>query len=140
MTDSTHPAPTALCLFCDQANSEVIGESTSWYIRLDNFPAAPGHAELVTKRHRESVFDLDGAEAAELHGVLDYARELVVARFGTPDAWTIGINDGQAAGQSIAHVHVHLIPRHHGDVPDPRGGIRRAAPNCAPYAWEASRG
>lgn len=128
---------TAPCLFCDRSAHEILGESYSWYIRLDAYPAAPGHVELVTKRHVVSFFALNGAEAAELHGVLGYARELVVARFDWPDAWTIGINDGTAAGRSVDHLHVHLIPRHYGDVPDPRGGIRRGLPNCDPDAWTA---
>lgn len=127
--------PSAPCLFCDRANSEILGESASWYIRLDNYPAAPGHVELVTKRHVESLWGLDGGESAELYGVLAYARNLVEARFGTPDGWTIGINEGRAAGRSVDHLHVHLIPRHHGDVPDPRGGIRRGLPNGNPDAW-----
>lgn len=126
---------TAPCLFCDRSAHEILGESASWYIRLDAYPAAPGHVELVTKRHVVSFFALNGDEAGELYGVLGYARELVVARFDWPDAWTIGINDGRAAGRSIDHVHVHLIPRHHGDVADPRGGIRRGLPNCDPDAW-----
>ena len=129
---------TAPCLFCDRDAHEILGESYSWYIRLDAFPAAPGHVELVTKRHVVSLFDLDGAESAELCGTLSYARELVTARFGAPDGWTVGINEGRAAGRSIDHVHVHLIPRRHGDVPDPRGGIRRGLPNCNPDAWTSA--
>ncbi|TYK45468.1 HIT domain-containing protein [Actinomadura decatromicini] len=113
----------------------MLGESASWYIRLDAYPANPGHVELVTKRHVVSTFDLDGAESAELYGVLCYARNLVEAKVGRPDGWTIGINDGEAAGRSIDHLHVHLIPRHNGDVLDPRGGIRQCAPNCDPDAW-----
>lgn len=125
------------CLFCDRSAHEILGESASWYIRLDAFPAAPGHVEAVTKRHVVSFWDLDGDESAELPGVLGYARDLVCGRLAElPDGWTIGINEGKAAGRSIDHVHVHLIPRHHGDVPDPRGGIRQCAPNCDPDAWE----
>lgn len=129
-------ARTAPCLFCDRSQHTILGESASWYIRLDNYRANPGHVEAVTRRHVVSFWDLDGDESAELTGVLAYARNLVEARFGTPDGWTIGINEGRAAGRSIDHLHVHLIPRHHGDVPDPRGGIRQCAPNCDPDLWE----
>ncbi|WP_433225519.1 HIT family protein [Actinomadura formosensis] len=124
------------CMFCDRAAQRIIGESAAWYVRLDNFPANPGHVQLVTKRHVVSVFDLYGDEEAELHGVRLYARDLVVARLGrAPDGWTIGINEGKAAGRSIDHVHEHLIPRYVGDVPDPRGGIRQCAPHWDPDAW-----
>ncbi|MGI5414254.1 HIT family protein [Actinomadura luteofluorescens] len=123
------------CLFCDRTASVVIGETRYWYIRLDGYPANPGHVEVVPFRHVDSFFDLNGSETAELYGVLTYARNLVADKFGEPDGWTIGINDGRAAGRSIDHLHVHLIPRHHGDVDDPRGGIRQCAPNCTPDAW-----
>lgn len=126
------------CLFCDPAQSQVIGQTAHWYIRLDNYPANPGHVEIVPFRHVESAFHLTSDEAAEFYGALRYARRLVEARYGRPDGYTIGINEGRAAGRSIDHLHVHLIPRHHGDVPDPRGGIRRAAPNCNPDEWAAA--
>jgi diadenosine tetraphosphate (Ap4A) HIT family hydrolase len=126
----------AECLFCDRTRHRIIGESFSWYVRHDNFPASPGHVELVTKRHVESLFDLDSAESGEMHGVLLYARRLVAEELGAePDGWTIGVNDGAAAGRSIDHLHIHLIPRYHGDVPDPRGGIRQCAPGWAPDSW-----
>jgi diadenosine tetraphosphate (Ap4A) HIT family hydrolase len=128
-------SPAWLCLFCDRAANEIIGETECWYIRLDGFPANPGHVEIVPKRHVDRFFDLDGHESAELFSALAHARDLVAARWGEPDAWTIGVNDGRAAGRSIDHLHVHLIPRHHGDVPDPRGGIRQCAPNFTPDAW-----
>lgn len=128
--------PTADCLFCDRAQHRVLGESASWYIRLDNYPAHPGHSQVVPKRHVESLFELNGDEAAELYGVLLYARDLVVKELdAAPDAWTVGVNEGRAAGRTIDHLHVHLIPRYWGDVPDPRGGIRQCAPRCTPDAW-----
>jgi diadenosine tetraphosphate (Ap4A) HIT family hydrolase len=132
MPDTPRPA----CLFCDRTAHTILGESASWYIRLDVYPANLGHVEAVTKRHVVSLFDLDGDESAELHGVLAYARNLVAAKWGEPDGWTVGINDGAAAGRSIDHLHVHLIPRHHGDVPDPRGGVRQCAPRCNPDEWK----
>jgi diadenosine tetraphosphate (Ap4A) HIT family hydrolase len=127
--------PVTHCLFCDRARHTVLGETATWYVRLDAFPANPGHVEIVTKRHVESFFDMDDEESAEMYGALVYARDLVQANFSGPDAWTIGVNDGRAAGRSIDHLHIHLIPRHDGDVDDPRGGIRRGAPNGDPDAW-----
>ncbi|MFF5261336.1 HIT family protein [Actinomadura viridis] len=137
-TDSPEARPEP-CLFCDRTRHRILCESANWYVRHDAYAANPGHVELVTKRHVVSLFDLDGAESAELYGVLLYARRLLVAELGAePDGWTIGVNDGRAAGRSIDHLHVHLIPRWHGDVPDPRGGIRQCVPNCNPDAWAAA--
>lgn len=130
------PGGAMSCLFCDRTALQVIGSSANWDVRLDNFPAATGHALLIPKRHVASLFDLNGDEEAELPGVRRYARELVEGLLGhTPDGWTIGVNEGRAAGRSIDHLHEHLIPRYDGDVPDARGGIRQCAPNCDPDKW-----
>jgi len=124
------------CLFCDQDAHRVLFSSARWYVRYDGYPATPGHVEVVPTRHVESFFDLTEAEAAEMYAVLARARQILTDRH-RPDGWTIGVNDGRAAGRSIDHLHIHLIPRYWGDVPDPRGGIRRALPNCNPDAWAA---
>lgn len=122
------------CLFCRPHDSKILCESPGWYARYDNFPATPGHVEIVPKRHIESWFDLAEDEVTEMHDLTRSARDLLTAEYA-PDGWTIGVNEGRAAGRSIDHLHIHLIPRHYGDVPDPRGGIRRGLPNCDPDAW-----
>lgn len=128
------------CIFCkrdDPDLNRIVAETATCYARLDNFPAAPGHVEIVPKRHVESFFDLTEAEAAEAHSLLQQMRDMISREVRTPDGYTIGVNEGRAAGRSIDHLHIHLIPRYHGDVPDPAGGIRQAAPNCDPAAWRA---
>ena len=79
---------------------------------------------MVSKRHVADFFDMTSDEQAAVLGLLDQARRLTGARH-SPDGYNIGANVGKAAGQSRMHVHLHLIPRYAGDVPDPRGGIRR---------------
>ncbi|MFC0039130.1 HIT family protein [Actinomadura rayongensis] len=125
------------CIFCRQDDPEintVMCENESFYARYDNFPANPGHVEIVPKRHVESFFDLDEREVVSAYALLREAKLRLDDKY-FPEAYTIGVNEGKAAGRSIDHLHIHLIPRHHGDVDDPRGGIRRAAPNCDPDAW-----
>lgn len=125
------------CIFCqwrDPSLNTILYENASFYVRYDNFPANPGHVEIVPKRHVESFFDLDDKEAACAHRAIHKAKALLDEQY-FPEAYTIGINDGKAAGQSIDHLHIHLIPRHQGDVDDARGGIRKAAPNCDPDNW-----
>lgn len=126
------PEPTAPdlpgCLFCpgSQGNT-VIASAKTAYVRLDNFPAAAGHMEVVPRRHVESFFDLSSEEVQDVYDLACQARESV------PDAdgWTVGVNEGRAAGRTVDHVHVHLIPRRLGDVPDPTGGVRWVLPDTA---------
>ncbi len=98
----------------------LIAETELMHARLDGFPAAPGHALVIPKRHVVAFADLWPDEVLELH-------RLVAEICRTTDAhgFTIGINEGRAAGRTVHHLHVHVIPRRHGDVPDPRGGVRR---------------
>lgn len=115
------------CPFC----AATAGSRHLVEILTDNYPSAPGHRLVVPTQHVERVADLtDG----ELLGMWTVARDLTQ---GDADGYTVGINDGPAAGQTVPHVHLHVIPRHHGDVPDPRGGVRWVLPDTAPY-WEAS--
>ena len=128
------------CIFCrrhDPAINQIMRENASFFARYDNFPANEGHLEIVPKRHVESFFDLSRQEVIEAYELLVAARDELHARHH-PDGYTIGVNEGQAAGRSVDHLHIHLIPRYYGDVKDPRGGIRRAAPNCDPDEWVTS--
>ena len=128
------------CLFCRPGTpglNQVLAENDTCYARWDNYPASPGHVEVVTRRHVGSVFDLTDEEAADVWRLLRHARKVVEFAHGTPDGWTIVVNDGPAAGQTIPHLHLHLIPRRFGDVPDLRGGVRQCAPNNDPDAWTA---
>jgi diadenosine tetraphosphate (Ap4A) HIT family hydrolase len=126
------------CIFClreDPDLNRIMCENRKFFARYDNFPANPGHVEIVPKRHVESFFDLSAREIAEAYALMREVREVLDSEFERPDGYTIGVNEGRAAGQSIGHLHVHLIPRYNGDVKDPRGGIRQAAPNCDPDSW-----
>jgi diadenosine tetraphosphate (Ap4A) HIT family hydrolase len=126
------------CIFCwpdDDSLNTTMCENESFYARYDNFPANPGHVEIVPKRHVESFFQLDEREVLSAFALMRQAKDMLDDKY-FPEAYTIGVNDGKAAGRTIDHLHIHLIPRHHGDVEDPRGGIRKAAPNCDPDAWK----
>lgn len=128
------------CLFCrrdDAAANTVVAENVTCYARLDNYPVSPGHLEIVPKRHVESYFDLTFTEVLDMHALLGTVRGSS-ANGQAPDGYTIGVNEGRAAGRTIDHVHLHLIPRHVGDVPDPRGGVRNVVPGrYTPDDWAA---
>jgi diadenosine tetraphosphate (Ap4A) HIT family hydrolase len=102
----------------------------------DAFPVNRGHALIVPRRHVPTWFDASAEERVALMAAFDEARDLIVARFA-PDGFNIGINVGGAAGQTVFHLHVHLIPRYDGDVPDPRGGVRWVIPARGNYLASA---
>lgn len=123
------------CLFCDFENPDrntLVAQNDLAYARWDNIPVSDGHAEVIPKRHVESFFDLDDDEIAAMYELAKATREVIATKY-KPDAFTIGINDGEAAGRTIHHVHLHLIPRYAGDVENPRGGIRHIIPGKGDY-------
>ena len=91
---------------------------------------------MIPQKHVTSIFDLSEEDRAELWRVVEEVRRQLV-RECRPDGFNIGLNDGQAAGQTVPHVHIHVIPRYAGDVVDPRGGIRWVIPEKADY-WTGS--
>jgi diadenosine tetraphosphate (Ap4A) HIT family hydrolase len=105
----------------------VLLENALAYVRLDNNSLSRGHVLVVPKRHVASFFDMTPEEQS---AVLALLREIQasIQKEHSPDGYNIGVNVGKAAGQSRMHVHLHLIPRYSGDVPDPRGGIRCVLP------------
>jgi diadenosine tetraphosphate (Ap4A) HIT family hydrolase len=98
----------------------------------DAFPVAEGHMLVVPKRHVASLFDLPDEEQASLWRLVALVRGKLASEL-KPDGFNIGVNDGPAAGQTVLHAHVHVIPRRAGDVADPRGGVRWVLPAKAPY-------
>ncbi len=120
------------CPFCTLPASRILGGDDLALIASDGFPVAPGHTLIVPRRHVASFFEATAAERASLLQLLDQAKAIVDAEFG-PDAYNIGINDGRVAGQTVPHLHIHLIPRYEGDSADPRGGVRWVLPEKARY-------
>jgi diadenosine tetraphosphate (Ap4A) HIT family hydrolase len=98
----------------------------------DRFPVSKGHALVIPRRHVETTFDLDADEHAAVWTLVRDAKRALDQRHA-PDAYNVGTNAGLAAGQTVAHAHVHVIPRYRGDVADPRGGVRWVLPQTAAY-------
>ena len=125
------------CPLCRRiAAGDLVRESADGLVvaLLDAFPLVEGHTLVVPRRHKPDLFGLTADESAVLWSLaIKLARE-IKAENGA-DGLTIGVNAGAAAGQTVAHVHLHIVPRHVGDVPDPRGGIRWVLPERAAY-WE----
>ena len=111
---------------------EIICETATCVAFFDGYPVSPGHALIVPKRNVSSYFDLTDHERGAMNVMLQYVKRVVDERFH-PDGYNIGINVGQAAGQSVYHCHMHLIPRYAGDVENPKGGVRGVIPKKQKY-------
>lgn len=120
------------CPFCRPDPDHVFHQSDKVFGMWDAFPVAPGHALLVTKRHVADWFSASSAEQRELLESIPIARDAILERH-SPDGFNVGWNAGEAAGQTIPHLHVHVIPRYRGDTPDPRGGVRNVIPAKGNY-------
>jgi len=121
------------CPFCNpNSNVDLILESAQAYSILDKFPVNPGHALIIPKRHVSDYFELSFKEQSSCIFMLNKVKQLIQKRF-QPDGFNIGLNNGEIAGQTVNHVHIHLIPRFKGDVEDPRGGVRGVIPEKKHY-------
>lgn len=122
------------CPFCHLPAERVIHQSEFAIVIRDGFPVSPGHSLIVPRRHVTSFFDVTDAERTDMFSLLSDVRRSLDQRL-RPSGYNIGINDGPAAGQTIPHLHIHLIPRYEGDRDDPRGGVRWVLPDKAAY-WD----
>lgn len=122
-----------VCPFCRLARRvEIICETATCVAFYDGYPVSPGHALIIPKRHVASYFDLTNHEREAMNVMLQFVKQKIDERFH-PDGYNIGINVNEAAGQSVFHVHMHLIPRYKGDVPNPKGGVRGVIPSKQSY-------
>ena len=122
------------CPFCDVARESVVAESRHALAIRDRYPVSRGHTLVVPRAHAESLFAQSAEIQADVWRLVAKVRDKLQSEF-KPDGFNVGLNDGQAAGQTVTHAHVHLIPRFDGDVTDPRGGIRWVVPERAAY-WD----
>ena len=120
------------CPFCSLPAERIEFSNQYGLVIKDGFPISPGHTLVIPRRHVRSFFDLEPEERDALMALLDEAKRRVQQAFKS-DAYNIGINDGAAAGQTVPHLHIHLIPRYEGDCQDPRGGVRWIVPDKADY-------
>jgi diadenosine tetraphosphate (Ap4A) HIT family hydrolase len=123
--------PNDPCLFCQDPRGVSIQHELAFSAR-DSYPASPGHTLVIPRRHVASFFDLTPEEVAACMGLIKEEKRRIDQEFN-PDGYNIGVNVGAAAGQSIFHVHIHIIPRYKGDVENPQGGVRHVIPKKGHY-------
>ncbi len=131
MSDPNNP-----CRFCSPRG--VTGRNELAYCERDSYPVSPGHSLIIPLRHCASFFDLTSEEVTACMELLAHQRLVLDDEF-SPDGYNFGVNVNAAAGQSIFHVHIHLIPRYTGDSARPQGGVRQVIPEKADYSRNGQR-
>lgn len=123
------------CIFCNQnkiSEGRAIAENEQFFSMWDSNPVSKGHALVIPKRHILSFFDMTDMELMSFYKIASEVKLKIDSDFN-PDALNIGVNDGVAAGRTVHHLHIHLMPRYVGDVPEPRGGVRHIIPGKGSY-------
>lgn len=120
------------CIFCNISQDRRIAENDHCFAIYDGFPVSKGHTLIIPKRHVADYFDLTEDEVMAMQTLMRDIKAKIDAEL-SPDGYNIGINVNAAAGQTVFHVHMHLIPRYVGDVENPRGGVRGVIPAKQKY-------
>jgi diadenosine tetraphosphate (Ap4A) HIT family hydrolase len=122
------------CPFCSPSRSPVLSSKHSFAF-YDAYPVSEGHLLVVPKEHVPAYFQLSEQQESDLWKLVQRAKEHLEKKYH-PDGFNVGFNEGAAAGQTIHHVHIHIIPRYQGDVEDPTGGIRNVIPGKGNYRMQ----
>jgi ATP adenylyltransferase len=123
------------CTFCEIPKERVVHETELAYAVRDAFPVTPLHTLVIPKRHVSGYFELGRAELNACHQLLEQEKEMIEQADANVEGFNVGVNDGEVAGQTVFHCHIHLIPRRKGDVEDPTGGVRRVIPGKGVYRY-----
>jgi diadenosine tetraphosphate (Ap4A) HIT family hydrolase len=124
------------CPFCGEPT--VVIENELAFAHYDSYPVNPGHCLVITRRHVAEYFQATAEEKAAILALVDEMKTIIDAEY-KPDGYNIGVNIGEAAGQSVPHIHIHMIPRYWGDVENPRGGVRGVIPHRQKYVKKVRR-
>tara|TARA_X000001036_G_scaffold254825_1_gene237224 strand:+ start:9518 stop:9904 length:387 start_codon:yes stop_codon:yes gene_type:complete len=112
---------------------EKIDENEFFFAIRDGYPVTPLHTLIIPQRHILSFFELDSTEQKHLFPFIEKQRNVILSKDSSVTGFNIGLNDGRDAGRSVDHLHIHLIPRRSGDMPNPRGGVRGVIPSKQKY-------
>jgi diadenosine tetraphosphate (Ap4A) HIT family hydrolase len=120
------------CLFCYTNRKKLIENELAFAI-FDKFPVVDGHILIIPKRHFDNYFEITQAERNATHALILELKQKLQEDDSTITGFNIGINQGETAGQTIPHCHIHLLPRRKNDVENPRGGVRHTIPGKGFY-------
>ena len=121
------------CIFCSKEKLNIIYEDDIFFVIRDSFPVTKDHTLIILKNHDKTYFDLRDKDILQLNNILKFQKESLMQNNNTITGFNIGINQGKSAGQTVMHLHIHLIPRRKGDIEDPRGGVRGVIPSKQKY-------
>jgi len=127
------------CPFCHVPVQAIVAQNDDAFTIRDRYPVSTGHTLVVPMRHVASFFNLNHDELRAIMALVVEAKEICDKQFH-PDGYNVGVNVGTAAGQTVMHAHVHVIPRYEGDMPDPTGGVRHVIPGRGKYPIGTSNG
>ena len=120
------------CTFCNIDKDRIILENEIAFAVYDVFPVSKGHMLIIPKKHINNYFEADEDTKKQLWKLVDECKGMADKKYA-PQGYNIGINCGEAAGQTVMHLHIHLIPRYSGDIKNPRGGVRGVIPDKRIY-------
>src|SRR5438067_1589851 len=121
-----------MSVFQSIPEKEIIYRGKYFFVIKDRFPVSQGHCLIISNEVKKDYFELSQEEKQELPVLIDAVKDLIEGEY-TPDGYNIGMNCGEAAGQTIMHFHLHVIPRYKGDMEDPTGGIRHCVEGKGNY-------
>ena len=121
------------CIFCNKSKLNIIFEDETFYVIRDAYPVTKDHTLIILNEHDKTYFDLEDKDIVQLNNIIKSQKKSLMDEDNSITGFNIGINQGESAGQTVIHLHIHLIPRRKGDVNDPRGGVRGVIPSKQKY-------
>lgn len=121
------------CIFCNKSDFEIIYSDDLFFVIRDKFPVTEDHTLIVLNEHDKTYFDLRDKDLIQLNNIIKFQKDYLLEKDKKITGFNIGVNVGKDAGQTIMHLHIHLIPRRKGDIEDPTGGVRGVIPSKQKY-------
>lgn len=121
------------CIFCSKEKLNIIYEDDIFYVIRDAYPVTTDHTLIILNEHNKTYFDLRDKDIVQLNNIIKFQKDSLIGKDNSITGFNIGINQGETAGQTVMHLHIHLIPRRKGDIDDPRGGVRGVIPSKQKY-------
>ena len=121
------------CIFCSKEKLNIIYEDDIFYVIKDAYPVTTDHTLIILNEHNKTYFDLRDKDIIQLNNIIKFQKDSLIGKDNSITGFNIGINQGETAGQTVMHLHIHLIPRRKGDIDDPRGGVRGVIPSKQKY-------
>ena len=121
------------CIFCNKSKLNIVFEDETFYVIRDAYPVTKDHTLIILNNHEKTYFDLEDKDIVQLNNIIKIQKQILMGEDNSITGFNIGINQGESAGQTVMHLHIHLIPRRNGDVNDPRGGVRGVIPSKQKY-------